>query len=402
MTSQLNFALLRSMKKILLLAVLLVVTGCTTSQPKRLIKNTSVPEVPSPDNLIFGERPNIETKESLFFISEQRKKHFFDYYNDPNLAHERPNVRVYNYLENYLDNFNYHANTFTAEETLEQNNGNCLTLAILTYAFAQIVDIKTGLQLVQAPPVYQRKGDIMLTSQHIRTLLYDSDTEDNKQSFWNTTGLAVDYFPGRETRVLRRVDFDEFVAMYYRNKASEAIVEKKLSKAYWYVMEALKHFPAESDSINTLAVIYSRSGLPKLAMRVYEYGLKHSRHKLELISNYHSLLKRLKKHRKAKEIAQLLANYEDPNPFRWIDLGHKAYKEQSYSKALRYYRKANKLAPYLHEGYAGIARVRYQMGHYKRAHKSINLALNNTFYKKARNVYQEKLNLLTNLLESGL
>lgn len=388
-----------SMKKYLFV-IILVVSGCSSNKVQSPLAQVVIPPAPTPIEPIFGKRPEIISKDKLFELNASQKKHFLDYFNRPGNSEIKPNIRIYQYLKDYLKNFNFHTNTFTAEQSLNRDSGNCLTLAILTSALSKIAKVESGLQLVQAPPVYQRKEDLTISSQHVRTLLYNPQTEDSIRTIWNTTGIIVDYFPVGDTRVLRGVEYDEFIAMYYRNKATEAIVENKLSQAYWYVIEALEQFPTESDAVNTLAVIYERSGQLELARTTYEYGLKYSKHKLELLSNYYSLLKRLKKYGKAREIAHLLESYKDPNPFRWIDLGHKAYKEQNYDKALRYYRRANKLAPYLHEGYAGIARVRYQQGDYKGAQNSINLAINNTFYKKARNLYQEKLSLLTNLLES--
>jgi Tfp pilus assembly protein PilF len=183
--------------------------------------------------------------------------------------------------------------------------------------------------------------------------------------------------------------------MYYRNIAVEAMVEGNFSRAYWFVKESMLHAPDDAQAVNMLAILYRRSGDEWAAEQIYRYGLEFTDEKLSLLKNYRVLLKEQGRTAEAEEMAQRIASYKQADPFEWWALAEDAYREEKYSDALSYYRKSTEIAPYLHEGYFGMAKTYYQLGRVKSARSAMRLAIENASRAQFRTLYEAKLRALS-------
>lgn len=347
---------------------------------------------------VFGEPLNIEPVSHVFNLTQAQRESFLLQFNAVENQSLVANKRIYQYLEGLLSNFNYYEDTLIASDALALNRGNCLSLAILTKTLADIVDVKSQFQLVETEPVYQKEGNIILSSQHVRTILFEPLPKKTDQFIIFPGRIVIDYFPKTSSRVLRSVDTAEFEAMYYRNIASEKFIGNDNNAAYWYIKKALQLKPADPHAVNMMALLHERAGYPQYAEKLFLFGLASTKEQLTLLNNYHSLLLRQKRYQEASIISKKLSQYDDPNPFKWISVANSAYNEANYGKAITYYRKASKLAPYLHETFAGMARAQYQLGHLNNAQKSLSKALKNVHKPDIRAVYQAKYQMLSRLL----
>ncbi|MCF6192908.1 MAG: hypothetical protein L3J46_01065 [Kangiellaceae bacterium] len=122
-------------------------------------------------------------------------------------------------------------------------------------------------------------------------------------------------------------------------------------------------------------MIHERAGKIEHAEKLYQYGLKFGGESFVLLNNYHNLLVELNRLEDADKIAKQLRKYHDPNPYKWMELGHKEYNANNYSKAIFFYKKARELAEYLHEPYAGIAKAQYSLGKLSSAKRSLKKAI---------------------------
>jgi len=378
----------------------MVILGCSSTPRKVALKSEFVgPTLNLLDDSFFSPHTQPLPLSQVFKLTREQKSRFLDAYYHPDFRSKKPKARVYSYLKNHLESFNFYSDTLTASESLSNNQGNCLSLAILTKTLADLVGVEVAYELVETTPIYQKEGDIILSSQHVRTLLSDPKSTLGTNQFSLFRGrIIIDYFPSGGTRVLRSVDEQEFFAMYYRNKAAEALIRNKDSAAFWNLKNALKQNPNDEHAINMLALLHERTGYPGYAENIYRYGLFYAKEKLDLLNNYHVLLKNQNRLKEAKLISEKLAAFDDPNPFKWISLGNKAYNSKDYRRAIAYYRKAGRLAPYLHESYAGVAHSQYQLGYLGSARSSFKKAIKNTHNQKTLLIYQAKFNMLTQLL----
>ena len=81
----------------------------------------------------------------------------------------------------------------------------------------------------------------------------------------------------------------------------------------------------------------------------------------------------------ADRVSKELEGLEDLNPFGWLHAANAAYDESDYTTALTLYKKAVELAPYLHQGYLGVAKSEYQLGHFASASKALKKAKEEAF-----------------------
>jgi len=376
-----------------ILALTLGISACSNQQVKNL--DNTIPAAPYAKEELFGPRPELNDVDDLFRLNEDQLADFRTFYNSHTNRHILPNNRIYKYLQRYVKNYNFFNKTLTAEQSIAQSQGNCLSLAILTTALAKAAGVDTGYQLVESDPVYQKEGNVVISSQHVRSLLYDAELTDHfGYVIGSRPGIIIDYFPTNSSRVKRKVKDKEFFAMYYRNTAADAIISEDYDSAYWLLKEALILSPNDEHAINMMAVVHENKGLDSMADKIYLHGLKYSSEKLDLLRNYHQFLTNQNRFNDAKRVKSQLARMKVINPFDWINLGHIAFLEEKFVEARRYYKKALKIAPYLHQGHLGVAKSEFRLGNIGASKASMKLAKKNAFDIKTKDLYEYKMSAL--------
>jgi len=367
--------------RLLIIVVLLTLIGCasTPKTAKTQIKKTLLPLPPIHASLLNNNFNAVESYQDVFTLTLEQQNDFFDFYHSSVNQSLTDLERIYAYLEKRMGNYNFYSETMVAKDVIDKNSGNCLSLAIVTKSLADLLGIKTRFELVETPTIFQKQDNVILNYRHVRSVLY-SDSQ----------FMRVDYFPSRGTRTLRRVADAEFYAMFYNNKAVDAILNYDYKLTIAYLNESLRLFPANAEAINMMGVLHSRLGLFDEAEKLYQFGLSYSNEIEILLKNYQSLLVRLNRTDEANAIALKLENFSNINPFSWIKLADDAYQDKDYKLAIAYYKKAVKIASYLHEPYAGIALSKYQLGKLNAASNSIIKAIANSHKEDITRRYQSK------------
>ena len=340
---------------------------------------------------------HIDSIQQIFSLNDDQQKEFLDFFNEESRKKDAEIVRLYKFLESRLKKFNYYSKTLTAKNALEQNAGNCLTLAILTKSLADLVNVNIEFELVDTPPVYQKENRVVIGSQHIRSLLHEKPTK-SKRKFL-VKNLRIDYFPTEGTKQQRKVLLNEFYSMYYNNKAVEALVDNKLNFAFLYTQKSLKTLPMNSKAINMMALLHSRLNFPKEADELYLIGLEKNPKEEILLANYYTFLKKQSRFSEAEKIRIRLEKYRSNNPYEILKLADAAYLKKDYKQALKYYKKASRMAQYLHEPYAGIARTKYYLGDSKEASSAIIKAIANSHESKTTQRYKSKYDYFKSLIK---
>ena len=294
-----------------------------------------------------------------------------------------------------LVGFGFRDDTFTASEAMSNESGNCLSLAILTTALADLVGIPVSYQMVNTAPVYTRHNNVMTLSSHVRTELHDPDFTKKKGFLYILTPkVIIDYFPQRGNVVGRDVSKEDFVSMYYQNVAGDAFVNKQLDLAYSYLNEASLLSANNTSTLNTLAVLYKHAGHEKQAERIYQYALDLNANSLNLVNNYIILLEQQQRLEEAEKWRSKIDIFEDENPYRWYDIANRHFEEGNFHQALKYYKRAVDIAPYLHEGHFHLAKTYHQLGRIQQSEKAIKEALDMSYLPKDRHLYQAKMLIL--------
>lgn len=373
-------------------ALLAALGGCATSTQRERPLDSAVPVFS--DSRLFGMRPDIVEPDKLHALTAAQQAEFLAYFNQPSLAEVPPHRRVYRYLESKVGGFQYQGATLTAAETLSQNRGNCLSLAMLTTALAEVVGVKIGYQLMEDQPVFEYQGNVVRKGVHVSSIVYDPTwlaAGDAAAQLGLSKGYRIDYFPSLRGRFVSNLSYTEYLALYYANMASDAILARDYNTAYWYLQKALDQDPDHASSLNMLAVVYGRVGDTTTAERIYRYGITYARDKLSLLKNYHFLLARQGRDVEAAQIQAQLEVMEDPSPYHWLQLARESQKTGDWDGAIRYYQRAITLGPYMDEAHLGLAQAYYGAGRLRSAERSLIDAAELANRVSVRNLYEAKL-----------
>lgn len=161
--------------------------------------------------------------------------------------------------------------TRTAAQAFADRAGNCLSLVLMTAAFARELGLPVGFNEAQVEPQWRREGDLVLRSGHVNLTL----GAPQRRGGWRSVGdesLLVDFLPGVDLRGLRirAIDEGRVLAMYLNNRAAETLAGGDLAGAYWWLREALRQDAGYAAARNTLGVVYQRAGQVALAAQVFE------------------------------------------------------------------------------------------------------------------------------------
>lgn len=355
------------------------------------------PVTPPFESHLFGESPGVSSVSDIFSLSEQQQYDFLAYFNQPSVQNMPEHQRVYEYLETVTTNFTYLGETFNASTALHESSGNCLSLAILTTALAKLVGVETAYQLVDSAPVFESHGNVVYKGLHVRTKLYDPAWQPKEGTLTlRRGGFIVDYFPSEHDRFVGNISEAEYTAMYYNNLAGEAISMGDYSSAYWLLRKSLELMPDNASAINSMAIIYRRSGDQAKSEEIYQYGVRFLPENVSLLRNYRVLLKQQERFDEVEKINKTLVQLDDASPFDWLHAGQHAYNNGEFKDALFFYNKAVDIAPYLHESYAGLAKAYFQLGDRSGAKRELINAQKYSNGQSTQSMYQAKLMSLSN------
>lgn len=375
-----------------------LLVGCATTTPGLELEETASqgPQPAPPLNHALFDAPG-ETvfQAELFGLKKHQEREFLAFYNDRDNQDLRPHQRLARYLEQRASRFTYLDSTLEPSVALERNAGNCMSLAALTLSLADLVGLDIDFQLMNTPPIFDRDSRTLLSSGHVRTRVYDPPRPDDMgPTVLVRAHSIIDYFPGRDRSAGEKIPLPEFFAMFYRNMATEHMLEGDLDLAYALALKALEHSPEHVDPWNLLAILHKRRGDLETAESIYQYVLQLHPNQLAPLSNYINLLESQGRTGEAALLSKQMQELDDPNPFPWIELAEQAMEQGRYHRALRRIERALKMAPYLHEAYWKKAVIYTEMGSEVEAKDAMAQAISLAPPNQTRSSYKAKLHSL--------
>ena len=380
-------------KQFATLFLISLVTGCAGHNEKLVSANTlPLPQVKwQSDAYTLIAVPQVH---DIFYLNDDRKHHFLSYYHDLENQTVDGHKRLSQYLDDFMGGFSYKGDTYNADLASTEQAGNCLSLAILTKAYASLVGLKVEFRKVNSAPVYSLDNGIISLSSHVQTHIHaPPQMNSNKFSFFFSK-VIIDYFPSSRGAIGGVVSDDDFVSMYYQNLAAKALMTNDFNMAYSLLAAALQLSSNNIVTLNTLAVLHKKAGKLDLAESIYRHILEQTEGSVSVLSNYVILLEKMNRNEVAAVYEDMYMEIEDDNPYRWHDLANEAYKKEKYSKALYLYKKSADMAPYLHENYFGQAKVYFQLGNNNKASKAMEKASDLAYTLADEKRYLAKLHTL--------
>lgn len=285
--------------------------------------------------------------------------------------------------------------TRNAAESFQARAGNCLSLVIMTAAFAKHLGLPVSYRSVLVDDLYAREGNLILVSGHVNLVL------DRVRARWGSEisdadALLVDFLPSADLRGQRSLPLQEatIVAMFMNNRAAEALSDGRLDDAYAWARGALLQDPSFDAAANTLAVVYQRAGHLREAEAALRSVLEHDPRQLSALGNLVQLLHSAGRPAEAQAAAARLAQLQPDPPFRFYDLGREAMDAGDFGRARDLFARELRRQPDQHEVLFWAAQADWRLGDRDAALRHLRQAMENSPTPGKHEIYAAKLDRL--------
>jgi tetratricopeptide (TPR) repeat protein len=286
-------------------------------------------------------------------------------------------------IEDGLLTLDYDPNrTYTAIETFQMRQGNCLSFSILFAVLAREARLDVTFQMVDIPPSFRVDGEMILLNNHINVLVRGVRSDINYLRAYVVDFNTAEYNGNYDTR---KVDDNYAIALYYSNVAVESMQAGDLRKAFRYLKKGIDTDPVIPGLWVNLGVLYSRHEQYRMAERAYQQALSIQPSNKSALVNLSSVLRHLGREDESEDYAKKVAYYRDRNPYYHYSRAQLAYQENELDDAMAYLEEAIRLKRDEHQFYFLRGLVHYQMNEYDLAARD---------YKKARDT-AEKAQLIS-------
>lgn len=258
------------------------------------------------------------------------------------------------YGEDFL-NVQYSSDqTHTAMEAFYAREGNCLSVMNLYVAMARYAGLDANFQTVEVQPSWDKRGDLLVLSQHInasgrisarRTYIVDFTPEISLQQL--TSHIVSD-------RVAR--------SLYFNNLGVEELIESNFEEALVYFKNALFLHEESSIAWNNIGSTYNRLGNREFAEYSYRMAFSLDGNNATAINNLAKYYRREGNIRLAEEYEEAIERFNERNPYYHFAQGSVAFENDDLESARRSFRRALRLKEAEPDFYYALASVYLRLG----------------------------------------
>jgi len=288
--------------------------------------------------------------------------------------------------------------TRNAAQAFRDRSGNCLSLVIMTAAFAREMGLGVRYQNVMMDETWSRGGGMHLSVGHVNLTLAHSQPGPRADKD-EIALLTIDFVPPDESRHLRTLPLDEntVIALYMNNRAVESLVRGKLDDAYWWAREGIRQDPSLLASYVTLGVIYRRHGQLDAAEKVLRHVLERDPHETKAMTNLVVVLDEQGRVEESKVLEARLDLLQPNPPFHYFNLGMEAMKKGDFRVARADFEKELRRDPYNHEFHFWLAIAHLRLGEVGEARSHLDIAVEFSPTRSDRDLYAAKLDKIKSL-----
>jgi Tfp pilus assembly protein PilF len=282
--------------------------------------------------------------------------------------------------------------TRNAAQAFESRSGNCLSLVIMTAAFAKQLGLAVRYQSLYTDETIGRSGNLHLAVDHINLSL-GKRLSDFGSSVRFPEVITVDFIPPQEASrtKIRMLREQTVVAMFMNNRAVEALSRGNVDDAYWWAREAVVQDPQLVRAYNTLGVVYRRHGDLDSARRVLADALSKDPDNPQVLGNLTQVLHAQGKTAEANALKARLAAIEPDPPFKYFEQGQAALRSGDYRLAVQLFSKEVARAPDYHEFHYWLAVAYSKLGDVAKAQEHLRLAGTTSTTREDQRLYAAKL-----------
>ncbi|ATC93995.1 tetratricopeptide repeat protein [Pseudoalteromonas tunicata] len=385
---------------IISLLTVLLLSGCQT---------TSTPSIPQhPFELVNQPSFKVLTVESqaeIFrldntIITKLNKS--ISHSNDAKLITKELLQFIFNSAENQI---NYRSgSTLTANQTFSQQNANCLSLSILSYALASELQLRSAFQRVHIPEYWSLEQGVNMLTGHVNLKIdFESfDRLNGVNRYYNyADSVTIDFDPNTRQQPFKTefISKEVITAMFYNNKGAMAMINQQYDLAFSYFKAAIELIPSYSGSWGNLGILLKINQLTHDAELAYLHAIKLDDNNNTAKGNLAILYNQTGREMLARSIEQQLLEKRKENPFYHLAIGNEAFLHREYRQAINHYRNALNLDKNNHESYFGLAKSYFELGDKKLATRYLKKAHKNAQFSADLERYQNKLSHLNALVQ---
>lgn len=285
--------------------------------------------------------------------------------------------------------------TRNAAQAFASRSGNCLSLVIMTAAFAKALDIPVRYQSVVTDELWGRNGDIDVVIDHVNLTLGQRIGGPTWAGRF-TEAVTIDFLPPKELerQLQRSLSEATVLAMYMNNRAAETLAQGRIDDAYWFAREALVQDPGFVRALNTLGVVYRRHGDLAEAERALRTAHARQPDNPQIVFNLAQVLAEQGNGTEAAALRVRLAQLQPEAPFVYFDRGRIALKSGDAKTARDLFLREVDRAPYNAEFHYWLALAYAKLGDVPAAREQLEQAMEASATRHDRDLYAAKLERL--------
>lgn len=379
-----------ALRRIALVAMPLLLVACATPEPVR------PPPVQLFDDALFAPAKQPIDPADVMKVSPEMQK-YIDTRIIPAARHEDARrVLLENLYAHAGLQLEYDATiTRNASQAFAARSGNCLSLVLMTGAFAQALNLEVTYQQVSTDEFWSRAGNMYFMSGHVNLLL-DRHFVDHSSTVDRFGSYTVDFMPSEESASMhaKEISLHTVLAMYMNNRAAEAMIANELDDAYWRVRDALRLDPSFMAAYNTLGVVYLRHGNMAQAEAALHAALVFQKDNPRVMSNYAQALRGLGRDAEAQVYEARLAKLEPFPPFYFFNRGRAALAAGDAQGARELFKRELRRDPDYHEFHYWLAIADFELGDVDDARSELSTALDDSVKRSDHDLYAAKLDRL--------
>ncbi len=280
--------------------------------------------------------------------------------------------------------------TRTAAQAFDARAGNCLSLVVMTAAFARELGLQVRYQSAYLEETISRSGNLILRSGHVNVTVGRRFVDPR---YPVAEDMTVDFLPPEELKGLRTREIAEatVLAMFMNNRAVEALVDGRIDDAYAWAREAVLQDPAFLGSLSTLGVVYLRRGALPQAAAVFRHVLERDDDNRTALANLATTYTRQGRMADAATLQRRLAQIEPEPPFYYFNLGMAAMKKHDFDAAKAMFSRELARDEDNHEFHYWLGVVDFRLGNVEQAREHMARALEASTTRRERELYTAKL-----------
>ena len=244
--------------------------------------------------------------------------------------------------------------THTAMELYNARSGNCLSAMNLYVAMARHLGIEARFQRVDVQPSWDKRGGLLVLSQHINAT----------GRFDQTIRYVADFTPEIALQQLtsKVISDTQARALYFNNLGVEALVAHNYEGAIAYFKNALFLDPENAIAWNNVGAAFNRIGDRALAQYSYRTAFELDGNSATAIANLAKFYHAQGDTRRARAYELAIERFNAMNPYYHYAQGHVAYGEGDLALARKAFERALALKEEEPDFYVALGRIYFEQG----------------------------------------